>query len=110
MRSWIILFETIISIIILTATYLVFFNYYRNLNKNVENVDFSIDIENFRGLVEQCYPDKIYAIYNISSNEIIVCKYGSIGTLNDLNNYTFYKKYFFSGYKTYDPFILFLYK
>ncbi|MEM4915133.1 MAG: hypothetical protein QXT85_00045 [Nanopusillaceae archaeon] len=109
MRGWIVLFETIVSIIILTTAYLVFINYVRN-RENIENISFKLNIENFRNFVEDCYPEKIYVIYNISSGTYIVCLKGNLGDLEDIKNYTFYGKYLFSGYKQYDPFILILYK
>lgn len=110
MRAWIILFETIISIILLTTVYLMFVNYYRNLNKNQNFFEITLYIEDFRKFIEYCDPNKVYLIYNLSSNEYRICIKGNIGSLEDLSNYSFYKKYLFSGYREYDPFILILYK
>lgn len=109
MRAWIILFETIISIIILTAAYLMFLNYSRNVEERFK-IEPTLNIENLRVLIEKCDQSKVYVIYNVSSNEYKICINGNYGNLDDISNYTYYKKYFFSGYKTYDPFILILYQ
>ncbi|MEM4460665.1 MAG: hypothetical protein QW038_01140 [Nanopusillaceae archaeon] len=109
MRGWIVLFETILSIIMLTTAYMIFINNLRN-KENLIDFNFQLDIKNFRNFVENCYPEKVYIIYNLSSDTYRVCIKGNLGTLKDIENYTFYKKYLFSGHKQYDPFILILYK
>lgn len=109
MRGWIILFETIVAIILLTSAYLIFLNRYRD-SKSLQDIYITEETENLRNLIDYCFPNKVYILYNFTSNNYIICINGSIGSLNDLDNYVVYKRYLFSGYKEYNPTLLILYR
>jgi len=105
MKGWVILIETTLSIILLTAAYLYL------SNNVIFQKKYSINIypEYFRDFANTCVNNYVYMIYNLTNNQTIVCINGKEGTLEDLKGYTLVSTYIFSGENSYDPFILYLY-
>ncbi|RDD52391.1 hypothetical protein BA065_01905 [Nanoarchaeota archaeon NZ13-N] len=105
MRGWVILLETIFSIILLTSAYLYLsnnINFQKSYNLNIES-------EYFRTFSEGCASNYVYLILFLENNQTLVCINGRIGSIEELKGYSLTKTYIFSGKDSYRPFILYIY-
>ncbi len=106
MKSWIILYELVFSIMFLTAFYL--YSYYYSYSFDMLEYK-KYNYEELLLYDKNCnIKDSIYEIINISNNNITYCYFGN--RTNKLENFKPIYQYLFAGNKSYDPYILIIYK